>query len=210
MEKYHKIQSVYKRYTNGPDKGKFNGIVTTEEFKYLWNNQWDFSEKVLGTNVRILWTPDAFLRFGGRTENSQMPTFLYDKLNELFTVDKMIDAFPRTPVCLYGEGYGAKTQKGGGNYISDGVDFALFDVKIDGWWLKREAVEDIATQLDITCVPIIGRGTIDQATEMTKAGITSTWGPFPAGGLVLRPVVEMFDRGGRRIITKMKTADWKG
>jgi len=40
-----------------------------------------------------------------------------------------------------------KIQKGGGNYIADGVDFVLFDVWINGIWLERENVEDIAEKL---------------------------------------------------------------
>ena len=83
-----------------------------------------------------------------------MPTKLLAKLQELFITDKFEKSFGETTVTLYGEGYGATIQKGGGNYISDGVNFALFDVLIDNWWLKDPDVYGIAAALEIQTVPI--------------------------------------------------------
>ena len=39
------------------------------------------------------------------------------------------EVFPDGAAVLYGEGYGAKIQKGGGNYRAD-QDFVLFDVRV--------------------------------------------------------------------------------
>jgi hypothetical protein len=39
--------------------------------------------------------------------------------------------------------------------------------------------------------------------------LISRWGEFEAEGLVARPEVELFDRAGHRIITKIKAKDLK-
>jgi hypothetical protein len=37
----------------------------------------------------------------------------------------------------------------------------------------------------------------------------SLWGDFESEGIVARPKVELQTRGGRRIITKIKTVDYR-
>ena len=206
FKEYHKIQSIFKR---SEKTHKFiMGEYSTPEFEYLKNNIWIYTEKVDGTNIRVCWDGEK-IRFAGRTDRAQIPTFLYDKLTTMFLTDKMSKIFGNTEACLYGEGYGARIQKGGGNYIPDGVSFVLFDVMIDNWWLKRKDVEDIARKLNIAIVPIVGSGDIKRAINMVYDGFESAWGDFIAEGLVLRPLVELKDRGGRRIITKMKYKDFE-
>lgn len=208
-QEYHKINSVYKRDL----KGKFiDGDFAIEEIAFLKDLCWVWTEKVDGTNIRLYTDTDVpgKLFVGGRTNNAQIPVPLLDKLDELITPEKFFKVFPTEPdLCLYGEGYGAKIQKGGGNYIKDGVSFVLFDVKIDNWWLKREDVEEIANELGIQCVPVVGEGTISEAIEFVKAGFNSRWGNFQAEGIVLRPKVELRTRGGARVITKLKYKDFK-
>ena len=109
---------------------------------------------------------------------------------------------------LYGEGYGAGIQKGGGNYIPDSCDFILFDVMIDGWWLKREDIVEIALKLGIKEVPLVAYGRIEEAIDRVSSGITSRFGNFQAEGIVLKPNIELRNRAGHRIITKMKTKDF--
>lgn len=212
-DEYHKITTVYKR---DPKNMRYviEGEWALPEFEYLRNCQWIFTEKVDGTNIRVHWQPqeEVPVRFGGKTENAQLPTPLIDKLSKMFHYQKFVDAGFGTDtkdyITLYGEGYGARIQKGGGNYKKDDVDFVLFDVRVGNWWLKREAVEEIATKLGIKVVPIVGEGTLIEAVEMVKAGLNSQWGDFIAEGLVCRPKVDLFARNGDRIITKIKTRDF--
>lgn len=201
---YHKINSIFKR----DEKTKaFTNEFALPEFEYLKDNIWEFSEKIDGTNVRIIWE-NGELRFGGKTDNAQMPMKLLTKLQELFTKEKMQIAFPEPEgrVILYGEGFGAGIQSGG-NYNPKGMDFILFDVLIDKWWLNRDAVQDIANKLNLKIVKIIGEGTLSDAAEMTKKGFNSEFGNFIAEGIVLRPKVQLFSRNGSRIITKIKHKD---
>lgn len=183
------------------------GDYSCPEFEYLKDSQWEFTEKVDGTNIRVMWNPETGVVFNGKTDNAQIPATLYHRLNELFTSEKLKAVFP-FPVILYGEGCGAKIQKGGGNYKADGTDFVLFDVLIGGIWIERKNVDDIADKLGILKVPIRGRGTLAEAIEMVQKGFPSAWGNFTAEGLVCRPTVELSDRRGNRIVTKIKYRDF--
>ena len=203
---YHKINSIYKR----DEKTKvFLSEYSIPEFEFLKDNIWEFTEKIDGTNVRIIWE-NGELKFGGKTDNAQMPMKLLEKLQTIFTKELMINTFSNINerVILYGEGFGVGIQSGG-KYIRDGVDFILFDVLIDKWWLNREAVEDIAKKLNIKIVKVIGEGTLKDAVEMAKKGFNSEFGNFIAEGIVLRPKVQLFSRKGDRIITKVKYKDFQ-
>lgn len=153
------------------------GQYAIPEFEYLANNIWIFTEKVDGINIRI-GVDDNRLVIKGKTANSQIPTFLLDTLNQIFIPDDLISIIGGEDFCLYGEGYGVKIQKGGGNYKSDGTSFVLFDVRIGDWWLRRESVNEIADKLKIKSVPIIGQGTLIDMVHIVKDGVTSTWGDF--------------------------------
>ena len=210
MKEYHKIQSVFKRSEDG--KKMLFGQYSLPEFEYLAENEWVFTEKVDGTNIRVMWQ-DGKVTFGGKTDNAQIPAFLVTRLQELFLNDAAIAKFKEKfpdGCCLYGEGYGAKIQKGGGNYKADGVDFVLFDVNVAGWWLLREDMEEIAVLFGIEPVPIIGRGTLPHMVAMAEAGFDSTWGPFKAEGIVAKPVTELRTRRDERIVTKIKAKDFAG
>ena len=205
MNKYHKIGTVWERDPANKYKTLLMGKWATPELEYLSNNLWQFTEKIDGTNIRVMW--DEQLRFGGKTDNAQIPVFLYDALQDMFT-PSMFDEWESA--CLYGEGYGAKIQKGGGNYKSDGASFILFDVRVGDFWLRREDVTDIAGKMGISSVPIMGEGSLTDAVRMVQDGIQSTFGDFAAEGLVMRPAVELLDRGGHRIIAKVKHKDFAG
>ena len=205
MTAYHKIQTVYKRDPATKHKTLLEGNYSLPEFEYLKDNKWVFTEKVDGTNIRVYWV-DGKVTFGGRTDNAQLPAPLVERLQEHFTPEKMKEVF-NGDACLYGEGYGPKIQKDGGNYRDD-QDFVLFDILIGGWWLDRGAVDGIAGALEIDSVPIVGEGTLTEMVENARAGITSTWGDFRAEGYIARPATELQTRGGGRIITKIKCRDF--
>lgn len=129
MSEYHKIQSIFKRDMESRHKTLLEGQWTCPEFAYLASNQWTFTEKVDGTNIRVIFQ-NGGITFGGRTDNAQIPAQLVTRLNEKFLplAETLKETFSDGCV-LYGEGYGAKIQKGGGNYRAD-QDFVLFDVRV--------------------------------------------------------------------------------
>lgn len=192
------------------------GVWALPEFDLLQDIDWVWTEKIDGTNIRIMWDGKQ-VRFGGKTDDAQIPTFLLKVLQDTFTVDKMAAQFgqletdkPAPCVCLYGEGYGAKIQKGG-NYLPDRTDFILFDCKVDNWWLQRESLEDIARKLEIKIVPMVGRGTLLQAVGYAKTGYKSVIAhnkEYLAEGLIMKPSIDLFNRRGDRIVAKIKYKDF--
>ncbi len=207
MSEYHKIHNIYKRDINGNRK-IIEGDWMIPEFEYLSGNAWTFTEKVDGTNIRVIFE-SGVIKFGGRTENAQIPAQLMGRLNERFLplADKLGYVFSGGSAVLYGEGYGSKIQKAGANYRAD-QDFVLFDVRVGEWWLQRADVHDIALQLGIDVVPVIGEGTLHDAVSLAKRGIRSTWGDFDAEGIVARPKTELMTRRGHRLVAKIKCRDF--
>ena len=208
MKPYHKIKTVFKRDPSTNFKTLLTGEYALPEFEYLENNTWIFTEKVDGTNIRVITHPNGGVEVRGKTDRAQIPAKLLDRLYQLFSPgDKLAEQFP-DGACLYGEGYGAKIQKGGGNY-SPTQEFVLFDIRVGDWWLERSNVEEVAKALNIDIVPIISVGTLTDMVSIVKGGYASFWGNFEAEGIVARPKVELFNRNNKRIITKLKCKDFK-
>lgn len=206
MDTYHKIQTLFKREPDGKRR-IIVGEWTLPEFEYLAGNMWQFTEKIDGTNVRVMWKDGDFC-FAGKTDAANLPLPLLARLIEKFIPlkSRMVEHFAENEVCLYGEGYGAKIQNGG-KYRQD-QDFILFDVRVGRWWLTREGVEAIGQQLDLETTPLVGEGTLYEAINLVKGGLLSRWGNFEAEGIVMRPKIELTSRNGSRIIAKLKARDF--
>jgi len=206
---YHKIQTVFKRDPETKHKTLLEGDYSIPEFEYLKDNQWDFTEKIDGTNIRICFDFETkVLDFKGKTDRAQLPAQLVNHLRESILVEELVEMFPDSNAVLYGEGCGAKIQKGGGNYYND-QRFVLFDVLIGKWWLKRDAVQDIAKELNLPIAPLFSDGTLNDMVELARKGFNSEWGDFQAEGIVARPKSELIARNGKRIITKIKCKDFR-
>ena len=220
MAEYQKIQTLFKRDERNiiiPDQ------FTYPEFEVLKDLKWECTEKIDGTNIRIELESSGnpedgiIMSFKGRTDKAVIPEHLLTKLNWLFDREHLMEVLNITDetqdcnITLYGEGYGAKIQKGG-NYISNDVNFILFDVKIGKWWLDRESIKDIANKLGINVVPLMGYMTIPEAIEYVKKGFKSTIAEnkdYDAEGLVLKAPCGLLKRDGERLITKIKTVDFR-
>lgn len=220
MAEYQKIQTLFKRDERNiiiPDQ------FTYPEFEILKDLKWECTEKIDGTNIRIELESSGnsedgiIMSFKGRTDKANIPEHLLTKLNWLFDRERLMEVLNITDetqncnITLYGEGYGAKIQKGG-NYISNDVNFILFDVKIGKWWLDRESIKDIADKLGINAVPLMGYMTIPEAIEYVKKGFKSTIAEnkdYDAEGLVLKAPCGLLKRDGERLITKIKTVDFR-
>lgn len=220
MAEYQKIQTLFKRDERNiiiPDQ------FTYPEFEILKDLKWECTEKIDGTNIRIELSSSGnpedgiIMSFKGRTDKAVIPEHLLTKLNWLFDRERLMEVLNITDetqdcdITLYGEGYGAKIQKGG-NYISNDVNFILFDVKIGKWWLDRESIKDIADKLGINAVPLMGYMTIPEAIEYVKKGFKSTIAEnkdYDAEGLVLKTPCGLLKRDGERLITKIKTVDFR-
>ena len=209
MREYPKIETIFSRDTEGTKKLIF-GTYRDETVKYLRFNDWQFTEKIDGTNISIEWDGHA-VSFHGRTERAQIPKHLLEYLEKTFLTTEAEELFEQTygdkNVILYGEGYGAKIQNGG-NYRSD-VSFILFDVLIGDNWQEREWVEKTAKMFGIDVVPVVFVGSLEEGVDYVMEHHPSTIGTAMMEGIVGRPMVEMRDRLGKRIIVKIKWEDFK-
>lgn len=210
---YHSIPTVWRRDPETKHKTLIENAWENPALEALRDLRWEWTEKVDGTNIRLVVDNIAGPRIGGRTDNAQIPAPLVLVLQPI--LHRMTETFAAEiasgdHITLYGEGYGSKIQKVGEKYKPDGVDFVAFDLKVNRVWYRREAVESVADTLGVDTVPVLGFGPLDEAIEYAREGITSEWGNFSAEGLVMRPPVELLDNHGHRVITKIKTKDFGG
>jgi hypothetical protein len=214
MPEYPKINSLWKR---DPATNRIiEGDYARPEFGYLESLDWLWTEKVDGTNIRLGYpdTPDfrgnEHAWIAGRTDNAQIHPNLLTTLIDLMKQLPLEDVFSGDSAVLYGEGYGAKIQSGG-QYLPDRCDFVLFDVKVGDWWLRRHSVVEVGEKLGLRVVPSVSVAPIAHAVELVKrGGFVSAWGPTATPeGLVGKPVVDLWDRRGERIITKIKRKDFR-
>ena len=209
MKQYEKIETVFCRDTNGTKRLVLNDY-RNPTIAYLKDNMWVFTEKVDGTNIRVHWDGHK-VEFGGRTDKAQIPGPLLSKLNEMFMTTEAEELFEQVwgdkDVILFGEGYGPKIQNGG-EYRSD-VSFILFDVLVGDNYQEREWVEKTAQMFNIDVVPIVLTGTIQDGIDYVMKHPRSTMGTAMMEGVVGRPMIELRDRRGERVIVKIKWEDFK-
>jgi len=155
----------------------------------------------------------AEIRVAGKTDAAMIPPDLMKFILDRMDLYKIVQKFGATPFVIYGEGYGAGIQKGGGYGATK--SFIVFDVFIDNkWWLNRGQVTDIATVFGFDVVPFIGKMSLESGVTLVRNGFPShlaakqTGTGMQAEGLVGRPVETLFDKKGARIIIKLKTKDF--
>ena len=90
------------------------------------------------------------------------------------------------------------------------MSFILFDVYDleNEIYLDRPNVEDIAKTFGIEVVDVVMIGSVEEAIKFIRTKPKSHIGNADMEGLVGRPIVEIRDRLGHRIITKVKARDF--
>ena len=83
MLEYHKIEGLFER--DDSTKKLIWGKFRRPEIEYLKDNIWEFSEKIDGTNIRIMWDGHK-VTIGGRTDRASIPAPLFERLSELLSV----------------------------------------------------------------------------------------------------------------------------
>jgi hypothetical protein len=205
---YHKIETLFERDMEGTKKliiGKFRNKLV----EFLQDCEWIFTEKIDGTNVRVHWDGHK-VTFHGRTERANLPTKLYENLQELFGGEVNAQMFEQhfgaDEVTFIGEGYGAGIQSGG--LYREDQSFILFDVRVGEIFLERDNIEGIAKTFGLDIVPVVFRGTLIKAVNLVKTDTKSTVGNAVREGLVGVPSVRCFDIHGNRTIVKIKARDF--
>lgn len=226
MKRYSSIKSLLKRDLK-THKIEDTELFQEDAFKFLSTTPWRVTEKVDGTNMRVLWDGQKqTLDIRGRGDKASIPGPLGLRMES--DIKTQFDLFESTfkhgTICFYGEGYGPGIQKGGDYVDDEKPNFVLFDVKRtytpgDGELYRGEEYEEFLSQDLVTLfatrfqmlrahefgwftpneiIPIVQRGFKSKLPGADKA----------AEGVVLRAHEDLTFRGMNRLIAKLKTEDF--
>jgi len=208
MKEYHKIETLFK--FSQEHKKFIYGKFYNENVELLKDNLWVFTEKIDGTNLRIYWNGHSMV-IGGRTDRSEFTVEQAKWLSEnLSSEDNQYlfeQKFMEKEVTVYGELYGNGIQNGGLYTNGKGLGFKVFDIEIDGVFLKFHDMEKLSIELGFDSVPLAMVGTIQGAIDYCMKFDKSLFSNAKLEGLVGKPVGDFRDRLGKRIVVKIKKRD---
>lgn len=204
MKEYQKIETLYKfdNDLKGYKEEFYNPIV-----EYLKDCKWVGTEKIDGTNTRVLWNGHNF-EFGGRTDKAVLPKELLQLLQDTFNYDMEVlfeQKFGEKEVLLFMEGYAGKIQNGA---YKGSEKIIGYDIMIEGTYLDKQVSEAIFESLGIKFVPMIEFSNLQVCIDFVKNHQQSIIQPeSQMEGLVCFPAVRLYDHQGNRIIVKIKNKD---
>ena len=225
MTAYHKIPNVGER-DHETRKIMFHGgevVYSSDDLAGLKNIDWIFTEKIDGTNVRVICDCGVWSVFG-RTDNAQLRPELLKAIHT-WTKTPKVEEFAETVrgrnqrCIIYGEGVGPKIQKN--LMFKQGYQFIPFDVRFEtpdaesgeirSIWLKPDSVLFFAHSLGLDAAPIVLQGPLWAGIAYVQKGLRSRFDPenkLYAEGVIGRPVEGYLTRTGNRIICKIKHRDF--
>ena len=204
MKEYQKIETIYKFDSEIKrfKKEFYNPIV-----EYLKDCKWFGTEKVDGTNVRVLWNGHSF-EFGGRTDNAEIPKALMKVLTDNFNYDMEVlfeQKFGNKEVMLFMEGYAGKIQNGA---YTGSEDIIGFDVMIGDIYLDKAVSKELFEELGLKFVPVLEFNNLQECIDYVYNNKQSIIQPqSKIEGIVCYPAVRLYDHQGKRIIVKIKNKD---
>lgn len=196
---YPKINGVYKRHTEGPNRGKFIfGEFSQPEYEQLLDVPWYWTYKWDGTCSGIHFREDSYPFAFGKSEKSELTKEMRDALGN-WSIGPGAQ-FKNSGLIIYGELVGPKIQSN--PHGLEQVEFKPFDVRYqDHFWPKQRVSEEIP-----------GAGgyevdTLGDALDWSSAGMTSYVDGRYFEGSVGTP--DLCDLKGNRITTKLKQKDFQ-
>jgi len=195
---------------------------TMAESQYLPEGKWIKTEKIDGTNIRIILTkPENGQReilIGSRklilnpddvTSKQFMDCLKEVNLNKVVEYFKEVDS----TVIIYGEGYGAGIQKGG--MYSPNKEFRVFDIRIGLAYQDFEYVEKVCIDNQLNIVPVLGVSKtlsygecLSSLDKFKDTMIKDGCGGKPEG-IVYKFEPVLLNKYGERLIFKIKFKDFK-
>jgi hypothetical protein len=143
-----------------------------------------------------------------------LPAHLYKYLTQTFTPglkELLFKLIPSaTKIVLFGEGYGPKIQKGGGNYRDD-VGFILFDCWAGSRWSTRQELKELAVLLNLPTPYDYGLMTEEEIIELVKSKPNSLTAvrPMTIEGVICRSEPLMIaNLDNRPIMWKLKCKEF--
>ena len=171
-------------------------------------------EKIHGTSAHVAWKDQKLRFFSGGVKFE--PFVLLFRGEEPDTLEEAFRALGHedTEITVYGEAYGGKCQGMSDVYGKD-LRFVVFDVKIGDTWLSVPNARDVAQKLGLEFVAC-GKvpATVEALTKMRdcpsmQAKRNGIEEPQQQEGIVIRPLIELKDSRGNRIICKYKTENFR-
>ena len=169
-------------------------------------------EKIHGTSAHIKFTnvsgPAIHFFSGGES---------HDRFSKLFNPEFLIEKFQeigQTEITIFGEAYGGKQQGMSGTYGKE-LKFIAFDVRIGDNWLDVPNAEQIVKSLGLEFVDYarVSTDLISLDKERDKDSTQAIRNGVGAGklreGVVLRPLIELTQNNGERIICKHKRDEFR-
>lgn len=223
MRKYESTPNLYERFKVQPNIGRYDSAsLRCATFGLVKPDAWTYTEKIDGTNIRIILSRNLFsgnieTTIKGRNENSQMPGDLKGAIAEMVmnraaVFTNLLSHSKDEGITLYGEGYGPGIQKNGAGYRQD-KGFVLFDIArwvrtVDEsaqphmqtptlesqYYLPRKDVEDIAENCRLTVAPRVFAGLgIGQVTKRVREGFASKLAQFKDGEREAEGIIAVAD-----------------
>lgn len=208
MKEYHKIETLFK--FDQATKRFIYGDIYNESVMLLKDNQWVFTEKIDGTNLRIHWDGHK-LQYAGRTDNAEFSNEQIECIKQYLVNEDFEQAFEQKfadkIVTVYGELYGVKIQNGGLYTNGSGIEFRVFDIEICDIFLTYEKMTILANELGYNVVPLALIGTVDDGLKFVETHDYSIFSNAKLEGIVGKPIGDFRDRLGNRIVVKIKKKD---
>jgi ATP-dependent RNA circularization protein (DNA/RNA ligase family) len=215
---YPKITSPFKR-TDAKSKTVNVGVWFDDYAKFFGENGLPFyaTEKVDGTNLNIVYDGNH-IQYTGHTDKTVWDPEVEEWIKSKFQTPEFEQIceqlFGEHEIKLCGELIGPKIQSN--FYKLEDYKFILFDIHnntTNAWW-SREKVEQIAKELNLDIVPVIGettdtlRGWVNYLHNYKF--ISKFNNDVEIEGFVVRPSMEILKANGERVIYKIKINDILG
>lgn len=165
-------------------------------------------EKIHGSSAHVAWRTndemEAINLFAGGGS--------HENFSKLFDIPAMTEVFRKmghATVTIYGESYGGSMQKMSDVYGKEGR-FIAFDVQVGDTWLNVPNAEEVVLALGLEFVPYVKTSTdVDALNALrdmrSRVAVRRGMGHDKVSeGVVLRPLIELHDNRGKRIICKHK------
>jgi len=214
--KYNKFSSPFKK-----DEQFLNTAELTQD---LPSGKWIITEKIDGSNIRIILTKPneegkreiligsrkLILNVGDKTSKQYLDCLKEINLNKLKEYFKDVNS----SVIIYGEGYGAGVQKGG--IYSPVKNFRVFDVRIGLAYQDWSFVEKVCIDNQLNIVPVVAISSSNicyhdclyELNEHKETMIKEGTGGL-SEGLVYKFEPVLLNKYGERLIFKVKHKDFK-
>lgn len=236
MIEYPKTENLLAR---DPDTHKLR-LDEYRDPNFAQIKHWHVTEKIDGTNMRLVYMPrnkgvGQAVEVRGRSDRANVHPDLRAAMIDMFPVDDLSRVFDEfigeqrimegAAVTIFGEGYGAGIQKGGG-LLSPTKTFRMFDVMYH-WplteygtseqgtpykhsWCQPSTVEFLAGELGVPMVPIIiQQAETQDVIDIVLGGFVSHVAPLAVvpEGVVARTDPYLYNERGSRVMFKLKGAD---